>query len=349
MIRTREDLERAAAAAGAVLLSTETVTLKDGSTTLAGRFGFDDPWAAARLLCILAEEDADDPEVRAWAETMWTEAAAAMGLDVRDPMVLDAFLEVVHANVQQWIAFVPEEGERFQSARTTMIQGEGDCDCQARLVHALARSMGAGSEIRFFEDKREPVHAAAALETSSDGYQWAETTIDADFGEHPQDAYRRLGLDQQNARPDIGGSASGSASDDVVELQALMKQSYLATALAVEACHALSPDELASWDALAKSVLAYDSADPSSVDLATGQGLAAQLNAFAGVLRAAGCQAPIPAPIPQPAPKPQPGPSPLDTLVSAVKAVAIGVGVVAGAVAVVKVAEVAGARRRATA
>jgi hypothetical protein len=200
MIRTAEDLERAAAAAGAVLLSTEMVRLRDGSWTISGRFGFDDPWAAARLLCILREEDRDDPDVQAWARLIWDETARAHGIDPRDPRVADAFLEAVHENVKHWIAFAPEEGEQFQSARTTMIEGVGDCDCHAGLVHALVRAASLPSEIRFFEQDDEPVHAVAAIGALG---HWAETTIDADYGEHPQAAYQRLGLEAGD-RPDIG-------------------------------------------------------------------------------------------------------------------------------------------------
>ena len=203
MDRSPDNLARAALAAGAVLLSHELVQRRDGSWTLSGRFGFEDPWAAARLLCILAEEDAADPAVQDWSREILDETAAAYGTTPDNPTIIDAFVEAVHANVQRFIRFAPEEGERFQSADTTMIEGVGDCDCHARLAHALVRSRGASSELRFFDQDGEPTHAVAAFGTSA-GPQWAETTIAAAFGEHPQAAYKRLGLDRANARPDIG-------------------------------------------------------------------------------------------------------------------------------------------------
>lgn len=339
--RTREDLARAAAAAGAVLLSTDLVQLRDGTWTLSGKFGFDDPWAAARLLCILAEEDAADPAVAAWALSILEHTADALGLEPGDPRLLDAFAAAVHANVQTFIRFEPEVGEQFQSAATTMIEGVGDCDCQARLVHALLRSVGQVSEIRFFEQGGEPVHAVAAADTT-DGPAWMETTIAADFGEHPQAAYRRLGLASAGARPDIGGSAH----DDVVALQTRLEDAFVATALAVEACPGLPAGAKAQWDVMASQIVQWNGADPSSADLTVGQALADQLNAFAGVLRAAGCKAPIPAPIPKP-PAPEPPAPETHPLAAAVKVVAVAVAVVAGAVAIVKVADVAGRRRRA--
>lgn len=262
MQRSSRDLERAAAAAGAELLSTELVPLKDGSYALAGRFGFEDPWAAARLLCILAEEDADDPDVQAWATAILEEVAAAYGTSPDDPTILDAFAEAVHANVQQWIAFAPEEGEQFQSARTTMIQGVGDCDCHARLVHAMARSVGAPAQIVFFDKDGEPVHAVGTIGTSR-GMQWAETTIGALFGEHPQAAYRRLGLDQEDARPDIGGAYGDAESTATVAYRSLwdayVTQSLQAMTLEAQALDAVSahPPSGFTSDELSKLAASY--------------------------------------------------------------------------------------------
>ena len=347
MDRTPDDLARAAAAAGAVLLSHELVQRADGSWTLAGRFGFDDPWAAARLLCILAEEDAEEPAVQEWSRSILEEVADAYGTRVDDPTILDAFAAAVHANVQSWIRFAPEEGERFQSASTTMIEGVGDCDCHARLAHALMRAQGGDSEIRFFESDGEPVHAVSAFGTSQ-GPLWAETTIGAAFGEHPQDAYRRLGLDRTNARPDIG---AGPTHDDVVALQTRLQDLSLATALAVEACPALPAAQRNAWTVLAGQLLTFVSADPGVVDYDLGQQLATELTNVATELQAAGCTAPIPAPVPRPAPAP-PSSNPFEGLGTAIagplKVLAVVVGLVAGAVVVVKVLDVV-PKRRATA
>jgi hypothetical protein len=350
MQRTIEDLQRAADLAGAVLLGTEQVQLRDGSWTLAGHFGFEDPWAAARLLCILAEEDASDPVVAAWAAHILEQTADENGLAPDDPELADLFAEAVHANVKRFVRFAPEEGERFQSARTTMIEGVGDCDCHARLEHALVRSQGLPSQIVFFEDDGEPVHAVDTIGTT-DGMQWAETTIDADFGEHPQEAYARLGLD---TRPDIGGGiGAGPTRDDVLALQTRLQDATTANALAVEACLGLPSSGQAAWSALAQRVLAWDSSDPSEADYAAGLALAQELNAFGDTLRAAGCTGPTPAPIPMPAQPPATPGNPFDAFLGALsgplKVLAGVVVVVAGAVVAVKVADVAESRRPARA
>jgi len=329
MIRTEEDLERAAAAAGAVLLSTEMVQLRDGSWTISGRFGFDDPWAAARLLCVLREEDADDPAVQEWARLIWDETARMHGLDPSDPRVADAFLEAVHENVKHWIAFAPEEGEQFQSARTTMIEGVGDCDCHAGLVHALVRAAGLPSEIRFFETDDEPVHAVAA--TGAMG-NWAETTIDAAYGEHPQDAYRRLGLDAGH-RPDIGFLGLEFVTPSDVETRKAELDGYVKSLSAdVAGCakidsatRASFADFAAGWGEFMRDTAGWLNSG------AQGRQAAEYADAIRDWQAKIATYCAVSAPAVQ---KPA-----VDQAASVIKTVAITVGVVAGAVAVVKLLE----------
>jgi transglutaminase-like putative cysteine protease len=342
--RTPDDLARAAVAAGAVLLSHELVQRKDGSWTLAGRFGFDDPWAAARLLCILAEEDADEPAVQEWSRSILEETADAYGTTVDDPTILDAFAAAVHANVQGWIRFAPEEGERFQSASTTMIEGVGDCDCHARLVHALMRAQGAESELRFFESEDEPVHAVAALGTSQ-GPAWAETTIAAAFGEHPQEAYRRLGLDRANTRPDIGFLGLEFVTPkNVADRKAELDVYVVATDQDVTRCTTLDPSTRAAWVDFVVGWKAFLDDKPGWFD-AGAQGR--QAAEYADTIHewqtklAAICTTSLPsAPIVPTAPQ--------DPTVGLIKTVAVVVGLVAGAVVVVKVLDVLPKRRAAT-
>jgi len=330
MDRTPADLERAAAAAGARLLSTKRERLSDGSWTLAGVFGFDDPWAAARLLCILAEEDASDPDVQAYGRAILEETARTFHTSPDDPRIHDAFVAAVHWNVQQWIRFAPEEGERFQSARTTMIEGVGDCDCHARLVHALARSQGAGSEIRFFEAEDEPIHAVAALDTSQ-GPQWAETTIAAEFGEHPQAAYRRLGLDQTGARPDIGFLGLEFVTPgDVATRKKELDAAVSATSADVAACATLDAPTRAAWSSFAGGWATFMGDEPGWFNSGAQGRQAAE---YADSIRdwqtklAAVCKTSAPLVVQQ---KPDP-------TVSVLKTVAIVVGLVVGGVVVVKV------------
>lgn len=283
MERTARDLEIAAARSGARLVSTHRTVLADGSSTIGGRFAFQDPWCAARLLDILAEQDAADPVVATWARAMVEAARAELGDDAEPDDVRDVFAATVHANVQRQIAFVPEVGEQFQSARTTMVQGYGDCDCHARLVHALARSQGLGSTLRFFEHDGEPTHVAAALATTY-GPAWAETTIDARFGEHPQAAYRRLGLEGAGARADLGFLGlefvtAGNVRDRKNELDGYVR----ALAADVKRCAgAIDAPTVGAWDAFAASWRMFMQDDPSWYD-AGGQGR--QAADFASAIR----------------------------------------------------------------
>jgi hypothetical protein len=342
MQRTIEDLQRAADLAGAVLLGTEEVQLRDGSWTLAGHFGFEDPWAAARLLCILAEEDASDPVVAAWAAHILEQTADENGLAPDDPELADLFAEAVHANVKRFVRFAPEEGERFQSARTTMIEGVGDCDCHARLEHALVRSQGLPSQIVFFEDDGEPVHAVDTIGTT-DGMQWAETTIDADFGEHPQEAYARLGLD---TRPDIGGVADIGGTwgfvtpSDVASRKTELDASVKATDADVAQCTTLDQGTRGAWTAFVKAWGTFMADEPGWFSSGA-QGR--QASEYADELRqwqerlAPRCT--LSAPV-----VPDEG-----GLTPIVKIVAVAVSVVAGAVVAGKVADVVIASRRARA
>ena len=342
MDRTVDDLARAALAAGAVLTSTEAIRLRDGSTTLGGHFAFEDPWAAARLLAILSEEDAADPIVRAWGRSILQATADELGTSPDDPTILDAFAEAVHANVQNQIRFAPEEGERFQSARATMIEGVGDCDCHARLVHALARSQGIGSALRFFEADGEPVHAVAALQTHT-GPQWAETTIAAAFGEHPQLAYRRLGLDQTNARPDIGFLGLDFVTpSDVATRKAELDGYVTATDADVARCASLDASTRAAWGSFVQGWRAFMADAPGWINSGAQGRQAAE---YATTIRdwqqklaplCGSSSAPL---VPQ---------APEDQTVSLLKTGAIVAGVVAGAVVVVKVIDlVTSARHRA--
>jgi len=199
-VRTTSDLRRAADAAGLTVDQVELVPMPGapGQTTIAARMSFEDPWAAARLLQELADQDARDPVVRAWALAILDETARTLGEDASgstlSPELWDAYAEALHANVQTQIRFVHEPGEVFQSARVTMSSRAGDCDCHARLLYALSWAGGIPADLRFFEGDDQPTHAVTALRDSRGAWQWAETTVGAQFGEHPVSAIDRLGV-----------------------------------------------------------------------------------------------------------------------------------------------------------
>lgn len=147
-----------------------------------------DGWAAAKLLLAMAEEDARTPGAR--------ELAAQ--LRASHPSDQD-FAQAVQRYVQR-IPFVREKGEVFQSGALTMARGAGDCDDHFRLVYALARAGGLRGALALTHHgddappaKRGPTHAAAMLDVGG-RREWAETTVPAQWGEHPFAAARRLGL-----------------------------------------------------------------------------------------------------------------------------------------------------------
>lgn len=196
-MRTADDLALAAAASGLNVSTLELVPVSGGGTEIAARLTFDDPWAAARLLLQLSEEDASDPTVRAWALDMLRATADAIGEPgpTVTPELRDATARTIHANVQSLIHFVHEPLETFQSARVTMQTEAGDCDDQARLVYALARAAAVPVELVFFEEDDQPIHVVARMQDADGIWQWAETTIDADYGEDPHEALARLRLE----------------------------------------------------------------------------------------------------------------------------------------------------------
>jgi hypothetical protein len=156
-----------------------------------------DGWVAARLLLALAAEDAKTPGAR------------ALAADLRRVYPSDeAFARGLHDYVKKRVKFVREAGEIFQSGAFTLRNGAGDCDCHFRLLYALAVAGGLPAKLGLLHhgedappDMRGPAHAATILCPRGHACSWAETTIDAFYGETPNEAADRLGL--TNERSDI--------------------------------------------------------------------------------------------------------------------------------------------------
>lgn len=200
-MRTAADLRRAAANNGLHIVGVERVPVAGGGTALSTRMRFRDPWAAARLLKELSDEDACDPVVRAWALEILKRVAQNCPANMQGPVVAPSlvrdFNRAVHANVQRQIRFVREPRETFQAARVTMRSLAGDCDDHARLVHSLTKAAGGKSRLVFFAKDGQPVHVVAQTYDPGDvgpmgAWQWAETTIPAAYGEDPHAAFVRL-------------------------------------------------------------------------------------------------------------------------------------------------------------
>jgi len=177
-------VRRAAQRAGCVVRELAIQQTSMGPRAV-GKLTCRDGWGAARLLLAQAIEDSETAGAR--------DVALALRRD--NPRDED-FARAVHAYVKRNVAFVREQGEVFTGSAYTLGMRGGDCDDHARLVYALARAGGLGAVLAFLHcdpPEDEPTHAVAQL--CVDGRcQWAETTVDAFFGEHPLAAAGRLGL-----------------------------------------------------------------------------------------------------------------------------------------------------------
>jgi transglutaminase-like putative cysteine protease len=139
--------------------------------------------SAARLY------NAHDPEIRMLALTIARAHPAAIG-------------RAIHAFVKVGVRFVREKRETFQHARLTLRMRAGDCDDHARCVAALATAAGLKARIEPVRNTRGAISHVCAQLFEGGAWRWAETTIDAEYGEAPRDAAKRLRV--QN-RADVVG------------------------------------------------------------------------------------------------------------------------------------------------
>lgn len=163
----------------------------DGASHTRGRVDCPDGWHAAALLLALAREDAK------------TAGARRIAIELRAAAPTDrAYRAAVHRFVKERVRFAPEEGEIFQNGGATLILAVGDCDDHARLVIALYLAGGLSAELGLLHrgDGGGPTHATG-IGCVEEECAWAETTVDAEIGEHPLEAAARLGV--LDARGDI--------------------------------------------------------------------------------------------------------------------------------------------------
>jgi transglutaminase-like putative cysteine protease len=137
----------------------------------------------------------------------------AATLDAGDTLVRDLALRMrgvhggelatakaIQAFVRSAVRFVREARETFQHTLYTLRRRAGDCDDHARAVAALARAAGLRAHVVGVPNARGQVGHVAPMIAAAGKKWWAETTVDARFGEHPRAAARRLGI---TSRPDI--------------------------------------------------------------------------------------------------------------------------------------------------
>lgn len=211
-----------------------TGVVTDGAPErVVGRVECRDGWTAGRLLLAMAIEDSFTPGAR--------EVAAALRKKAPSD---EEFARALHAYIQANVKFERERSEEFESGGYTLEQRAGDCDAHFRLFYGIAAAGGlhAGLALLHHGIGSSPAHALAVVDLGR-GWQWAETTVRANFGEAPNDAARRLHL--TNDRTDIakevrimtekdlapippGFRARNAPTQVLLDAQALQRLGYLA-------------------------------------------------------------------------------------------------------------------------
>lgn len=154
-----------------------------GVVTPVARYVCTDGEDTASLLGELVGSDAGGPHVDA-------AAARIRAICDDDPAKLGPAVQLF---VQKAIAYHDEPRETFQSAEVTLLRRSGDCDDHARLVIVLAKAVGLAAQLVIMRKGAIPVHAVAKVADAAGELQWAETTLAAQWGEHPVAAKTRLG------------------------------------------------------------------------------------------------------------------------------------------------------------
>lgn len=146
-----------------------------------------------RLLDELGEHGARTPGIRRAVEAVATESGTGAAL-----------LVALHRLVRDGVSNFGERVETFSPALRTLVLGLGDCDDQAILLLALLRCAGFEARPAVLPPPstgRPPRHVAPQVHWRG-AWLWLEPTIDAEPGEHPLAAARRLGIQH---RPDLTG------------------------------------------------------------------------------------------------------------------------------------------------
>jgi peptidoglycan hydrolase-like protein with peptidoglycan-binding domain len=169
----------------------------------AGHVVCRDGWSAARMLVGLAAADARTAGARDLALAL---RRAGDGDD--------EFARAVHAYVKDRVRFVREPGEVFAGASYTLGAEGGDCDDHARLVFAVVRAGGVPARLAFLGRRGAsgPSHVCAQAFVSG-AWRWLETTVDAEYDEHPYAAAMRLGI--LSARSDIAEETRAMSEKDL--------------------------------------------------------------------------------------------------------------------------------------
>lgn len=182
-VHTDREIRDAARRAGCRVLEMRQVQTRYGLVWY-GKHSCPDNPATFRFLLELAKMDEGDPIARSLGLEFF-------GEHPKDPRARAAA-------IQQWIKdhiwYVREPKETFQSPSYTVQSGAGDCDDHANLLNAIARNAQLVSRIvPLLKPNGDVKHAVTQVQING-AWNFAETTVDAHFGEGPLEAVRRLGL-----------------------------------------------------------------------------------------------------------------------------------------------------------
>lgn len=137
-----------------------------------------------KLLLEIARLDEGDPVARELGLRFFRQYP-------RDPK---ARAEAIHAWIKDAVWYIREPKETFQSPEYTVKSQAGDCDDHAILLNAIAKNAGLTSRIVPLRRPNGEVKHAVGQVMIDGLWSFAETTVDAEFGEAPYDAVRRLRL-----------------------------------------------------------------------------------------------------------------------------------------------------------
>jgi hypothetical protein len=196
--RDRVALRRLAEEAGCVVLHDGTMEI-DGVHWPFVSLDCTDNARAIRLLNLLAARDALHMHVAYIAKKLYEFTPRRRDRHGRIlPRTTRDVAGQLHHFVKQ-TAFVREKRETFQHALLTINRGKGDCDDHARLFAALCHALRIPVEIVGVANAQGKIGHVAARFLDGNTWVWAETTIDAELGEEPRAAAKRLRV----RRPDI--------------------------------------------------------------------------------------------------------------------------------------------------
>ena len=207
-------LRHVSAERASVVIGSDNVSSLDegqGPPGMVAKIACADGWQAGRLLLALAIEDSRTDG----AKDLAAQLRAESGPDD------EKFARAIHAFVKANVHFVREHGELFQSGQVTLARGAGDCDDHFRLAYAIARAGGIDAALGMLSHANAPppedgpTHAGSIL-CPNGVCVWAETTVDAEYGEEPNAAARRLGLTSD--RSDISSKVTVLKENDLAPL-----------------------------------------------------------------------------------------------------------------------------------